>query len=98
MVARPATEPVNRPTNLGCRALSHSISSHVTAANDAAISVFRKDEAVIASTRNSEPALKPYQPNHSRPVPSAISGTLCGLWGITRRRPTYSTEANGGKP
>ena len=68
------------------------------AANDAAMSVLRNAEAVTGSTRSSEPALKPYQPNHSRPVPSAISGTLCGLFSITWRRPTYSTEASAANP
>ena len=33
---------------------------------------------MTASTRISLPALKPYQPNQSRPVPSATSGMLCG--------------------
>ncbi len=28
---------------------------------------------------SSLPALKPYQPNHSSPVPSAIKGMLCGV-------------------
>ena len=42
------------------------------------MSVLRNAGAVTASTRNSLPALKPYQPNHSRPVPSATSGMLCG--------------------
>lgn len=65
-----------RPTNLGRRALGHSTGSLATAANDAAISLFRNDEAVTASTRSSEPALKPCQPNYSRPMPKAISGTF----------------------
>jgi len=33
---------------------------------------------VVESTLNSLPALKPYQPNHKRPVPSATSGMECG--------------------
>ena len=57
--------------------------SVMMAANDAAISVFKNAAAVMESTRSSEPALKPYQPNHSRPVPSAMSGTLCGLFSTT---------------
>ena len=52
---------------------------HVTPANEAAMSVFRKAEAVTASTASSDPALKPYQPNQSSPVPSAIRGMLWGL-------------------
>ena len=38
--------------------------------------------------RNSEPALKPYQPNQSKPVPSATSGILCGPRSATLRLPT----------
>jgi hypothetical protein len=58
--------------------LNHSTTSHATAPKDAAMSVFRNATAVIESTRNSLPALKPYHPNQSRPVPSATSGMLCG--------------------
>ena len=74
--------------NFGWRPRAHSTSSHVMAAKDAATSVFRNADAVTASTRSSEPALNPYHPNQSNPVPSAINGTLCGLLSITWRRPT----------
>jgi hypothetical protein len=59
-------------------ALSQSRNSHVTDANAAASVVLRKASAAIPSTLSSLPALKPYQPNHSRPAPSAINGMLCG--------------------
>ena len=42
------------------------------------MSVLRKATAVTESTFDSLPALKPYQPNQSRPVPRATSGMLCG--------------------
>src|SRR5579862_4029678 len=84
IVARPATAPVSNPTNFGWLPRAHSTSSHVIAANEAAMSVLRNAEAVTESTRSSEPALKPYQPNQSKPVPSAINGTLCGLFSTTR--------------
>src|SRR5579863_3509259 len=74
------------------------MTSQVTPAKEAAISVLRKAEAVTASTRSSDPALKPYQPNHRRPVPRAINGTLCGLLTITLRRPTKNTDASAAKP
>ena len=54
------------------------MASQAIAAKEAARSVLRKATAVTESTRNSLPALKPYQPNQSRPVPSATSGMLCG--------------------
>ena len=81
MVASPATEPVSNPRNLGLRLVSHSTKNHAMPAKDAAMSVLRNAVAVVASTRNSLPALNPYQPNHSNPVPSATSGMLCGPGG-----------------
>jgi len=79
IVARPATAPVSSPTKCGFFAFHHSTNSHVTAAKDAARSVFRNACAVMSSTFSSLPALKPYQPNQSRPVPSAMNGMLCGV-------------------
>ena len=55
-------------------------------------------QPVTASTFDSLPALKPYQPNHSRPVPKATRGMLCGPRSTTLRRPTYSTEASAAMP
>src|SRR6185312_17353004 len=78
IVASPATAPVSSPTNFGFLALLHSIINHVTAAKEAATSVLIKAKPVTASTSSSLPALNPYQPNHSKPVPIAISGTLLG--------------------
>ncbi len=71
----------------GLRACHHSMNSQVVAANDAARSVFRNAVAVMSSTFSSLPALKPYQPNQSRPVPRAMNGRLCGL-STNRRLPT----------
>src|SRR3546814_1761068 len=31
---------------------------------------------------SAEPALRPYQPNHSRPAPSITNGRLCGRNGV----------------
>ena len=46
------------------------------------------------STVSSEPALNPNQPNHSRPAPSATSGTLCGFM-LSRGQPTPLAEHQG---
>src|SRR5947208_6136660 len=88
IVANPATEPVSNPRNFGFAPENHSTRNHDIPANDAARSVLRNALADTPSTRNSLPALKPYQPNHSSPVPSATSGMLCGPLSTTRRRPT----------
>ena len=88
MVARPATAPVNRPRKVGFFSFIQATIIQVTAAKEAATSVFRKAVAVTESTANSLPALKPYHPNQSKPVPRATSGILCGPRSITRRLPT----------
>src|SRR5262249_8057704 len=87
IVASPATAPVRRPTKVGRLSSNHPTTSQVTAANEAATSVLRNASAVTESTGNSLPPLKPYQPNQSKPVPRATSGTLCGP-STTWRRPT----------
>src|SRR5689334_3939721 len=79
MVANPATAPVSKPTNLGFFDVIQSSASQTTAANEAAVSVFKNARPVMAFTSSALPALNPYQPNQSNPVPRAMSGTLLGL-------------------
>jgi hypothetical protein len=98
IVASPATAPVRSPRNRGLPVTRHSIASQTIPANEAAMSVLRNATAVTASTRNSLPALKPYQPNHRRPVPRATSGMLWAPSSGVRRRPTYSTDARAAVP
>src|SRR5229473_6482188 len=86
IVANPATAPVNKPKNFGFFVDIQSMQSQAIAAKLAARSVFRNATAVTESTRNSLPALKPYQPNQSMPVPKATSGIECGPWSATLRR------------
>ena len=48
-----------------------------------------------------EPALKPIQPNHKMPVPSMVSGRLCGGIGsepCPLRLPITSTTASAATP
>src|SRR2546421_9313288 len=98
IVANPATAPVNKPKNFGFLVVIQSMQNHAIAAKLAARSVLRKATAVTESTRNSLPALKPYQPNQRRPVPKATRGIECGPASATLRRPTYKTEANAAMP
>ena len=88
IVAKPAIEPVNNPTNFGLRSRIHSMTTHDMVANEAAISVFRKAVEVMKSTETSLPALKPYQPNQSRPLPIATRGMLLGVEFFSTRAPT----------
>src|SRR5436190_17180417 len=92
IVARPATAPVRRPRNFGRPVSRQSIASQTIAANDAATSVLRNATAVTESTRNSLPALKPYQPNHRRPVPRATRGMLWAIVSGPRPRPTKRND------
>ena len=43
--------------------------------------VFMKATDAWAFAASADPALKPNQPNHSRPAPSRTNGTLCGRIG-----------------
>ena len=69
-----------------------AIASQVMAATEAQMSVFAKATRVTWSTFSSLPALKPYQPNHSRPVPRATSGML---WGPLSIDLTLAHKQNG---
>src|SRR2546421_10999176 len=88
IVANPATAPVNKPRNFGFLVVIQSMQSQAIAAKLAARSVLRKATAVTESTRNSLPALNPYQPNQSSPVPSATRGIECGPESAIFLRPT----------
>src|SRR5206468_2027346 len=88
IVARPAMEPVSKPINFGLCSRDHSTNNHAMVAKEAAMSVLRKASAVTLSTAISLPALNPYQPNHSRPLPIATNGTLLGVEFLSTRAPT----------
>src|SRR5579872_5231128 len=101
MQASPATAPVNAPIALGLPERFQLIASHVHIATDAAMSVFTNAWAAIPFAASAEPALKPNQPNQSRPVPSPTNTTLCGTVfssGESLRAPTTQTEASAAKP
>src|SRR5438445_4117511 len=87
IVASPAMEPVSNPINLGLCSRDHSTNNHAIVAKEAAMSVFRNARAVTLSTAISLPALNPYQPNHSRPLPIATSGMLLGVEFLSTRAP-----------
>src|SRR5438093_6881118 len=101
MQARPATAPVNAPTRLGLPSRLHEMASHVHMAIDPAMSVLTKACAAMPFAASAEPALKPNQPNHSRPVPRATKATLWGSVcspGRYLRAPTTHTEARAANP
>ena len=78
MTTRPATSPVAAPTSVGLPARARSMSIHDTSPAPDATTVFTSASAATPSGANSEPALKPNQPNHKSVAPNATNGTLCG--------------------
>src|SRR5438876_9693284 len=101
MHASPATAPVNAPTRLGLPLRAHVMNIHVHIAIEPAMSVFTKAWAAIPFAASADPALKPNQPNHSRPVPRATKATLWGSVcspGRYLRAPTTHTEARAANP
>src|SRR4051812_40655129 len=87
IATRPATAPDAAPRVVGLPNLSCSTSSQPRiAAAVATVVVVNATPATWLAPR-AEPALKPYQPNHSRLAPSSTNGTLCGRPG-SRGQPT----------
>ena len=59
-----------------------SVSSQASIAAAVATVVVTNVEPAVPSEAVAEPALNPYQPNHSRPAPSMTNGRLCGRIGV----------------
>src|SRR5918993_4659308 len=78
----PTTMAVAAPTAVGLpeRIISSTVQTTSVAAG-ASIVVTNASPAIgLAAT--ALPALKPNQPNHSRPAPRSTNGTLCGSIGV----------------
>ena len=57
--------------------------------------------AAVPLAARAEPALKPNQPNHSKPAPSRTKGTLCGMlarFEAPRRGPITIAATNAETP
>ena len=78
MATRPATIPDAAPIEVACPSRNFSTTSQPSIAAQVATVVLTQTRAAVASGASSEPALKPNQPNHSRPAPIIVSGTLWG--------------------
>ena len=67
----------------------------------AAVLVTTKALTALPSAERADPALKPNQPNQSRPAPSTTIGTLCGSMGSEpkpSRFPKMSAAASAATP
>src|SRR3954451_23295427 len=101
MATRPATAPDEAPTRVGLPSRSHSTTHQPIRAAAVASWVLTNAPAVVLPTATSDPALKPNQPNHSRPAPRATNGTLCGRMfsrGQPTRLPSTSATARAAEP
>src|SRR6266545_1015229 len=78
ITTRPATAPEQKPRILGLPLTIHSTIGHTNEATAVAMVVVMKALAAIPSAATAEPALKPYQPTHSIPVPTIQRTMLCG--------------------
>src|SRR5262245_3681590 len=79
IATRPATAPVTAPRAVGFP-WRHA-SRPIQASAAAAAAVFVDANAIAASpfAASALPALKPNQPNHSRPAPMKVKSTLFGF-------------------
>ena len=75
---RPATAPEQKPRTEGLPFSMYSSMAQAKEATAAAIVVVMKAFAAMPSAATAEPALKPYQPTHSIPVPMEHMTMLCG--------------------
>ncbi len=78
MTTRPATAPEQNPRTVGLPRVAHSMAGQVTDATAVARVVAMKALAAMPSAATALPALNPYQPTQSMPVPTMVSTRLCG--------------------
>src|SRR5215467_981436 len=78
MTTRPATAPEQKPSTLGLPRVIHSASGQTNDATAVARVVVVNAFAAMLSAATALPALKPYQPTQSMPVPITVITMLCG--------------------
>src|SRR4029453_9939140 len=78
MTTSPPTAPEQKPSTLGLPRSAYSSIAQVNEATAVASVVLMNAFAAIPSGASALPALKPYHPTQSRPVPTMQSTMLCG--------------------
>src|SRR5262249_39074119 len=89
------------PSEVALPSRIRSTRSHASIAVPVATVVVTKVDAAMPPELSAEPALNPYQPNHSRPAPSITNGRLCGRIGVPGqplRLPSTSANAKPAAP
>src|SRR3954470_24546545 len=79
IATRPVMAPEAAPTPVTWPSLTFSTAIQARVAAQVATNVVTMTMAAELPAASAEPPLKAYQPAHSRPAPSRVSGTLCGL-------------------
>src|SRR3954469_26068960 len=79
IATRPVMAPDAAPTPVTCPSLTFSTASQASVAAQVATKVVTMTIAAELPAARADPPLNAYQPAHSRPAPSRVSGTLCGL-------------------
>src|SRR6266581_2780108 len=78
ITTNPPTAPEQNPSTLGLPRSAYSSIAHVNEATAVARVVAMNAFAAIPSGASALPALKPYHPTQSKPVPTMQSTMLCG--------------------
>src|SRR5206468_7751351 len=78
ITTKPATAPEQKPSTLGLPRVIHSAIGQTNEATAVASVVVVKALAATTSAPTALPALNPYQPTHSMPVPTMHNTMLCG--------------------
>src|SRR5690242_18813791 len=78
ITTRPATAPEQNPRMLGLPLMMYSAMAHTKEATAVARVVVVKALAAMPSAATALPALNPYHPTQSIPVPTMHSTMLCG--------------------
>src|SRR6266404_5879318 len=101
ITTRPPTAPEQNPSTLGLPRNAYSSMAQVNEATAVASVVAINAFAAMPSGASALPALKPYQPTQSNPVPTMQSTMLCGAMTsflnpirCPRRMHNTSTAAN----
>ena len=101
IATRPATMPEAAPRVVAWPSRIRSVSSQPSIAAAVATVVVTNVVPAIPPAPSAEPALNPYQPNHSSPAPSITNGRLCGRIGDEgqpRRLPRMSASTRPAVP
>src|SRR3569833_2699560 len=101
MATRPVTIPEHTPSRLGLPNTKQTHANQVTPATAVPNSVLKNASPAPPDASSAEPALKPNQPIHNMPVPTAVRSKLCGaMWvlPIPLRRPSISAHTSAAIP